>query len=404
MWDGWPWSRAAPVDLTVAWWSIWNWDDWKVSNSACWEPDSPLTTTTSSPTPLGFIIVVKNISIYLIASSLLQTVLEEKFWPSYFFLISTSNSSSKFIDFCLLHISLNHLLCPSLNVNNCRNLLIIWACYSFFGTPCPRPILAHYLPWLDLVLCPPCGSGWGCAGKRVALGRREVRLCISIPCSVSWPHFFCSDFYQTLINSYALCPFRLRGTNGLLFLFASWFCSFQCKRFFFNISFRQSLLSKLPLFLQNTEWSTISSHSLCPLENFSISQAEHSFNWKFTSIMPVIKTLQRLLWLLRTERSNSNVAHSLYALGPACVPSVPSFHSLGSSLIALFQSLEFSTWSLALSVFLNYLLSSQLLLSFLAPPIPNLKIYIKCFLLWGSYSWNFISFLPQGFNSPVNML
>lgn len=263
-------------------------------------------------TPLGFIIFVKNISVYPNASSLFQTVLQEKFWPFYFFLISTSNSS-KFIDFSLLHISPNHLLCPSLNMNNCRNLTI-WACYSLLAPLALDPFLAIICHGLTF----PMPSLW------VFLG-----MC--------WPE---SGFYQTLINYHVICPFRLRGTNGLLFAFVSGFFSFHCKWFFFHIFFRQSLLSELPLFLQNTEWPTISSHSLCPLENLSISHVECLFNWKFTSIMFVIKTLQRLLCLLRTERNNSNLARSIDALGPACFPVVLPLTHWAPALLLFFISLN----------------------------------------------------------------
>lgn len=107
-------------------------------------------------TPLGFIIFVKNINSYPIASSLLQTVPKEKFWPSYFFLISTSNSSSTFIDFCLLLISPNHLLCPSLNMNNCRNL-IIWAYYSLLAPLALDPFLAIICHGLTLPYALPLG-------------------------------------------------------------------------------------------------------------------------------------------------------------------------------------------------------------------------------------------------------
>lgn len=88
------------------------------------------------------------------------------------------------------HLSKPFIL-PSLNVHNCRNLLTIWACcFSFFLSfficiPLSRSILGLYLLCLHLNLCLPGESGWGHTGKRVALGRREIKISIFVLFSVS---------------------------------------------------------------------------------------------------------------------------------------------------------------------------------------------------------------------------
>lgn len=178
-----------------------------------------------SPFPLGFVIFVKNIIIYLIVPSLDQVESEKKSFPP-------PPSSPQTID----HQSLLTLppkclqivhFCPSLNV--VRKLLTIWASYSLCFSP-----KIHSWP-LAVMLCldhdlGPVGDLTGKALARVSFRKGKMRLFLSTPALSAGPTFVLS---LTSLVKFCHTPtplsFQAEGCQWLAIPFFVLICSHQCK-------------------------------------------------------------------------------------------------------------------------------------------------------------------------------